>query len=94
MSKLLAVFCINPLLFEKKRLILQRKGDVGQLSTKKIKTNKESEVIMSDYDLYTGREERMQAVIEAASASKESKINFLIDAGILEPSGELAPHLR
>jgi hypothetical protein len=40
---------------------------------------------MPDYDLYTGREERMQAVIEAASASKESKINFLIDAGILEP---------
>lgn len=67
---------------------------MSHLSAKKIKTNKKSEVIMSDYDLYTGREERMQAVIEAASASKESKINFLIDAGILEPSGELAPHLR
>jgi hypothetical protein len=31
---------------------------------------------MPDYDLYTGREERTQAVIEAASASKESKINY------------------
>jgi hypothetical protein len=40
------------------------------------------------------REERMQEVINAASASKESAIKFLIEAGILEPSGELAPHLR
>ena len=38
MSKLLAAFCINPLLFDTKRLIPQRKGDVGQLSTKKIQT--------------------------------------------------------
>ena len=94
MSKLLADFCINPLLFEKKRLILQRKGDVGQLSTKKIQTNKESEVIMPEFDLFTGREERMKAVAKKAAASKESAIKFLIEAGILEPSGELAPHLR
>lgn len=40
------------------------------------------------------REERMQAVREAAVASKESAIQFLIEAGILEPSGEFAPHLR
>lgn len=40
------------------------------------------------------REERMQEVINAASASKESAIKLLIEAGILEPSGELAPHLR
>ena len=94
MSKLLADFCINPLLFEKKRLILQRKGDVGQLSTKKIQTNKGSEVIMPEFDLFTGREERMKAVAKKAAASKESAIKFLIEAGILEPSGELAPHLR
>ena len=94
MSKLLIDFCINPLLYEKKRLILQRKGDVGQLSTKKIRTNKGSEVIMPEFDLFTGREERMKAVAKKAAASKESAIKFLIEAGILEPSGELAPHLR
>ena len=92
MSKLLADFCINPLLFEKKRLILQRKGDVGQLSTKKIQTNKGSEVIMPEYE--HNREERMRAVMDAAVASKESATEFLIRAGILEPSGEFAPHLR
>ena len=92
MSKLLADFGINPLLFEKKRLILQRKGDVGQLSTKKIQTNKGSEVIMPEYE--HNREERMRAVMDAAVASKESATEFLIRAGILEPSGEFAPHLR
>lgn len=40
------------------------------------------------------REERMQAVIDAASVTKESAIRFLVEAGILEPSGQLAPHLR
>ena len=40
------------------------------------------------------REERMQAVRDAAVASKESAIEFLIRAGILEPSGDFAPHLR
>ena len=120
MSKLLADFGINPLLFEKKKTnfaleecenglhlgnsnkfdcsrfapSLQRKGDIGQLSTKKIQTNKESEVIMPEFDLFTGREERMKAVAKKAAASKESAIKFLIEAGILEPSGELAPHLR
>ena len=92
MSKLLADFCINPLLFEKKRLILQRKEDEGQLSTKKIQTNKGSEVIMPEYE--HNREERMRAVMDAAVASKESATEFLIRAGILEPSGEFAPHLR
>ena len=56
--------------------------------------HKESEVIMPEFDLYTGREERMKAVAKKAAASKESAIKFLIEAGILEPSGELAPHLR
>jgi hypothetical protein len=92
MSKLLADFCINPLLFEKKRLILQRKGDESHLSTKKIQTNKGSEVIMPEYE--HNREERMRAVMDAAVASKESATEFLIRAGILEPSGEFAPHLR
>ena len=92
MSKLLIDFCINPFLYEKKRLILQRKGDVGQLSTKKIRTNKGSEVIMPEYE--HNREERMRAVMDAAVASKESATEFLIRAGILEPSGEFAPHLR
>jgi len=92
MSKLLADFCINPLLFEKKRLISQRKGDESHLSTKKIQTNKGSEVIMPEYE--HNREERMRAVMDAAVASKESATEFLIRAGILEPSGEFAPHLR
>ncbi|MBQ8989219.1 MAG: hypothetical protein IJ067_05980 [Prevotella sp.] len=76
----------------RKKLILQRKGDLGQLSTKKIQTNKESEVIMPEYE--HNREERMRAVMDAAVASKESATEFLIRAGILEPSGEFAPHLR
>lgn len=67
---------------------------MSHLSTKESQTNKESEVIMPEYDLYTGREERMQAVAKKAAASKESAIKFLIETGILEPSGELAPHLR
>jgi hypothetical protein len=49
---------------------------------------------MPEFDLFTGREERMKAVAKKAAASKESAIKFLIEAGILEPSGELAPHLR
>ena len=49
---------------------------------------------MPEFDLYTGREERMKAVAKKATASKESAIKFLIKAGILDPSGELAPHLR
>lgn len=40
------------------------------------------------------REERMQAVIKEATATKESATQFLIEAGILEPSGEFAAHLR
>ena len=52
----------------------------------------ESEVNKPEYG--HNREERMQAVIDAASATKESAIKFLIEAGILEPSGQLAPHLR
>ena len=52
----------------------------------------ERKVNMSEYE--HNREERMQAVIDAASATKESTIQFLIEAGILEPSGQLAPHLR
>jgi hypothetical protein len=92
MSKLLAVFCINPLFFEKKELNLQRKGDDESSFDKKSQTNKESEVIMPEYE--HNREERMRAVMDAAVASKESATEFLIRAGILEPSGEFAPHLR
>jgi len=40
------------------------------------------------------REERMRAVMDAAIVSKESATEFLIRAGIIEPSGEFAPHLR
>ena len=57
-----------------------------------ITDTKESEVIMPEYE--HNREERMEAVVKAAKASKESAMKFLIEAGILEPSGELAPHLR
>ena len=78
---------------------MQRKEDdgayhssEGQLSTNKIRTNKGSEVIMPEYE--HNREERMRAVMNAAVASKESATEFLIRAGILEPSGEFAPHLR
>lgn len=53
---------------------------------------KKSNVTMPEYE--HNREERMQAVRKAATSSKESAIKFLIEAGILEPSGELAPHLR
>ncbi len=40
------------------------------------------------------REERMRAVREAAIKSRESATKFLIRAGILEPSGDFAQHLR
>lgn len=73
---------------------MQRKGSESNISTKMNQNNKGSEVIMPDFDLFTGREERMKAVAEKAIASKESAIKFLIEAGILESSGELAPHLR
>ena len=71
-----------------------RKGGDEPSFNKEDKTKKGSEVIMPEFDLYTGREERMKAVAKKAAASKESAIKFLIEAGILEPSGELAPHLR
>jgi hypothetical protein len=71
-----------------------RKGGDEPSFNKEDKTDKGSEVIMPEFDLYTGREERMKAVAKKAAASKESAIKFLIEAGILEPSGELAPHLR
>lgn len=45
-------------------------------------------------EINSKREERMKAVIKAATTTKESAIRFLIMAGILDPSGELAPHLR
>ena len=45
-------------------------------------------------DLFKGREERLQAVIKKATASKESAIEFLKKAGILEQNGNLAPHLK
>ncbi len=88
----MAVFHINTLLFEIKELNLQRKGDDESSFDKKSQTNKESEVIMPEYE--HNREERMRAVMDAAVASKESATEFLIRAGILEPSGEFAPHLR
>ena len=57
-----------------------------------IKHYKEREVIMPEYE--HNREERMRAVMDAAIVSKESATEFLIRAGIIEPSGEFAPHLR
>ena len=39
------------------------------------------------------RQERLEAAAKAATASKEAAA-FLIRAGILLPSGEVAPHLR
>lgn len=40
------------------------------------------------------RQERLEAAYKAATASKEASIKFLIEAGILLPNGEMAPHLR
>ena len=40
------------------------------------------------------RQERLEAAAKAATASKEAAKAFLIRAGILLPSGEVAPHLR
>lgn len=40
------------------------------------------------------RQERLEAAYKAATASKEASIKFLIEAGILLPNGEVAPHLR
>ena len=40
------------------------------------------------------RQERLEAVRKASTASKEAARKFLIEAGILLPNGEIAPHLR
>ena len=40
------------------------------------------------------RQERLEAAAKAATASKEAAKAFLIRAGILLPSGEVAPHLK
>ena len=40
------------------------------------------------------RQERLEAVRKASVASKEAARKFLIEAGILLPKGEVAPHLR
>ena len=40
------------------------------------------------------RQERLEAVRKASTASKEAARAFLIRAGILLPNGEVAPHLR
>ena len=40
------------------------------------------------------REERLAAAAKAATANKEAAKAYLIRAGILLPSGEVAPHLR
>jgi len=50
-SNLLAVFFINPLLFEKKELFLQRKSGKSHPSTKKSQANKGSEVIMPNFSV-------------------------------------------
>lgn len=56
-----------------------------------LELQKEEET-MPEYE--HNREERMHAVMDAAIASKENATDFLIRAGILEPSGEFAAHLR
>ena len=40
------------------------------------------------------RQERLEAERKASVASKEAARKFLIEAGILLPNGEAAPHLR
>ena len=40
------------------------------------------------------RQERLEAARKASVASKEAARKFLIEAGILLPNGEVAPHLR
>ena len=40
------------------------------------------------------RQERLEAARKASTASKEAARKFLIEAGILLPNGEVAPHLR
>ena len=46
------------------------------------------------YFLDSKRQERLEAVRKAPTASKEAARAFLIRAGILLPNGEVAPHLR
>ena len=40
------------------------------------------------------RQERLEAAGQAATASKEASLKFLIDAGILDKNGNWASHLR
>ena len=50
------------------------------------------EVNMDLFD--SKRQERLEAARKASVASKEAARKFLIEAGILLPNGEVAPHLR
>ncbi len=104
MSKLLADFCINLLLFEKKELILHSKTArtgctilaakrrLKPSVNKKKQTNKGSEVIMPEYE--HNREERIDAVIHEILSSKENAIRFMQEAGLYDAEGHLAPMYR
>jgi hypothetical protein len=56
------------------------------------KNHKNKEVNMDLFD--SKRQERLEAARKASVASKEAARKFLIEAGILLPNGEVAPHLR
>ena len=65
---------------------------MSHLSAKKIKTNRESEVIMPEYE--HNREERIDAVIHEILSSKENAIRFMQEAGLYDAEGHLAPMYR
>lgn len=100
----MAVFCINPLLFEKKRTNFALKGCENGLhcpcnekaTTSHLlirrKNNKGSEVIMPEYE--HNREERIDAVIHEILSSKENAIRFMQEAGLYDAEGHLAPMYR
>ncbi|MQP12519.1 hypothetical protein F7D20_11265 [Prevotella copri] len=75
-------FPIIPCIFQKKNISLHKKRRI-------IKTRRLS------MDLFDSkRQERLEAARKASVASKEAARKFLIEAGILLPNGEVAPHLR
>nr|WP_297010157.1 hypothetical protein [Prevotella sp.] len=72
----------NACIFQKKNISLHKKRRI-------IKTRRLS------MDLFDSkRQERLEAARKASVASKEAARKFLIEAGILLPNGEVAPHLR
>ena len=49
---------------------------------------------MSEFDLFTGREERLRAAIQEITSSKENLMRFMQEAGVVDENGQWMPMYR